>query len=54
MQKNLLVEIFKKMINSIIPLEYKLFTLKYLNLKSFENLDSLDKIIETIDENHKT
>ena len=51
LQKNLLVELFKKLIKNSIPIEYKVFSNKYLKIRKIESNDTLEKIIQKIDEN---
>jgi hypothetical protein len=50
-QKNLLGDLFKKIIKSIMPIEFKIFSHKYIKLNDIEYGDSLEKIISKIDEN---
>jgi hypothetical protein len=50
-QKNLMGDLFKKVLKSIMPIEYKIFSQKYIKLKEIELGDSLEKITSKIDEN---
>lgn len=51
MQGNVTIELFKKMIYNIVPIELKYFERKFLNLKSISNFRSVENLLEKIIEN---
>ena len=51
LQKNILLEIFIKQIDVLMPIKCKLFQYKYLKLQKLENDDSIEKVIIKINEN---
>jgi hypothetical protein len=51
LQKTVLTDLLKKLIKSSIPIEFKIMANKYIKIKDMEACDSLENIIETIDEN---
>ncbi len=44
-------ELTRKLIKNSVPIEFKIFSNKYLKLKEFEPNDSLDRMTSKIDEN---
>ena len=53
MQKIILMELLKKLICNIMPIEFKLFAEKCLKLKELEAKDSLDIMIKKINDNQE-
>ncbi len=45
------IELLKKLIINITPIEYKIFSTKYIKLKEIEPSDPLDKLSSKIEEN---
>ena len=50
-QKSLISELMKKLITNIMPVEYKVFSHKFIKLKEIESTDTLDSILTKIDVN---
>jgi hypothetical protein len=53
LQGILLSELFKKLIRYITPVEYKIFSNKLIKMKEFDANDSIESIIEKVNENQE-
>lgn len=55
LQKSILTDLFKKTLNIITPIEFKIFASKYLRLKNLEQKpgENLDKTISNINDNQE-
>jgi hypothetical protein len=51
LQRTVLSELFKKIICNIMPIDFKLFSQKFLKLNELEGKDNLDTIIQKLSEN---
>lgn len=52
-QQNLLIELFKKILRNIIPIDFKIFSSKGIKLHEFSKDDSLNELINKIKENYE-
>ena len=50
-QTGIITELSRKLLKNSVPIEFKIFSNKYLKLKEFEPNDSLDNMTKKIDEN---
>lgn len=51
MQKNLQTELFRRVLTSIIPLEFKIFSSKCIKIQDIEKEDSLEMMVNKIKDN---
>jgi hypothetical protein len=53
LQKSLLTELYKKILRIVTPLEFKVFSNKFLKLKDHSSNDSLESMINNISDNEE-
>jgi len=53
LQKECMINLYKKMVKSIIPIDLKVFSKRFLRLRNITNFSSLDHLLEKINENQK-
>jgi len=53
LQTEIVIDLYKKLIKSIIPVEIKVFIKKFINLKDIKNFDDIDTLLKNIIENQR-
>jgi hypothetical protein len=53
LQQNLLTELFRRILRSIVPIEFKIFSSKCIKIKELEKDDSLETMVNKVKENHE-
>jgi len=52
MQKNLQTELFRRVLTSIVPLEFKIFSSKCIKIQDIEKDDPLEIMVNKIKDNY--
>jgi len=53
LQQNLLSELFRRILRSIVPIKFKIFSNKCIKIKDFDKDDSLETMVNKVKENHE-
>jgi len=53
LQTEIVIDLYKKLIKSIIPVEIKVFIKQFINLKDIKNFDDIDTLLNNIIENQR-
>lgn len=52
-QRNLLTDLMRRILRSVIPIEFKLFTNKCIKIKELQKEDTLEDMFNKIKENYE-
>ena len=52
-QQTLLTELFRRILRSIVPIEFKIFSSKCIKIQEMENDDSLETMVNKIKDNYE-
>ncbi len=52
-QQTLLTELFRRILRSIVPIDFKIFSSKCIKIQEIEKEDSLETMVNKIRDNHE-